>query len=110
MRSGSWSVTARPAPGGTFRHSGVYGIPASTRGIAEEQHVGSEVHNDKGTPGYTGPCPPKGNGVHHYHFKLFALGVDKLDLGPTAKVADVENAAAPQALAKGELIGTYERK
>lgn len=97
------------APGGTFRHWGVYDIPASTRGIAEGQHVGTEVKNDKGTIGYTGPCPPKGNGVHHYHFKLFALGVEKLGLKPDAKVIDVENAAASQALAQGELIGTYER-
>jgi Raf kinase inhibitor-like YbhB/YbcL family protein len=98
------------APRGTFRHWGVYDIPASARGVAEGQHVGTEVHNDGGKPGYTGPCPPHGNGVHHYHFKLFALGVDKLGLKPDAKVVDVENAASGQALAQGELIGTYERK
>jgi Raf kinase inhibitor-like YbhB/YbcL family protein len=98
------------APGGTFHHWGVYDIPASTRGIAEGEHIGSEVRNDKGTPGYTGPCPPPGNGLHHYHFKLFALGTDKLGLKTDAKIVDVENAAAPKALAKGELIGTYERK
>ena len=23
--------------------------------------------------GYTGPMPPPGHGVHHYHFQLFAL-------------------------------------
>ena len=98
------------APRGTFRHWGVHDIPASTRGIAEGQHVGTEVDNDGGKPGYTGPCPPHGNGLHHYHFKLFALGVDKLALGANAKVADVENAAQKHALAQGELIGTYERK
>jgi len=98
------------APSGTFRHWGVYDIPASARGIAAGQHVGTEVNNDGGKPGYTGPCPPKGNGVHHYHFKLFALGVDRLALGSNAKVADVENAASQHAIAQGELIGTYERK
>lgn len=98
------------APGGTFHHWGVYQIPASARGIAAGQHVGTEVDNDGGKPGYTGPCPPKGNGVHHYHFKLFALGVAKLGLKPDAKVADVETAASAHAIAQGELIGTYERK
>ena len=98
------------APKGTFRHWGVYDIPASARGIAAGQHIGTEVNNDGGQPGYTGPCPPKGHGVHHYHFKLFALGVDKLALKSGAKVADVENAASPHAIAQGELIGTYERK
>ena len=98
------------APNGTFRHWGVYDIPASARGIAAGQHVGSEVNNDGGKPGYTGPCPPRGNGVHHYHFKLFALDSDKLALNAAAKVADVENAASAHAIAQGELIGTYERK
>jgi phosphatidylethanolamine-binding protein (PEBP) family uncharacterized protein len=41
---------------------------------------------------------------------LFALDVDRLDLGVDAKVIDVENAASKHALAQGELIGTYERK
>ena len=98
------------APHGTFRHWGVYDIPMSARGIAAGQHVGTEVDNDGGKPGYTGPCPPRGDGVHHYHFKLFALGVPHLDLQRSAKVADVETAAASHAIAQAQLIGTYERK
>ena len=98
------------APSGTFRHWGAYDIPASARGIGEGKKLGTEVNNDKGTSGYTGPCPPKGNGPHHYHFKLFALDIDKLGLPPNAKVIDVEQAADRHALAHGELVGTYERK
>ena len=98
------------APSGTFRHWGAYDIPASTRSIGAGQRIGTEVDNDGGKPGYTGPCPPKGNGVHHYHFKLFALDVDRLNLAADAKVADVENEASKHALAQGELIGTFERK
>ena len=98
------------APSGTFRHWGVYDIPAAARGVGEGKKLGTEVTNDKGTPGYTGPCPPKGNGPHHYHFKLFALDTDKLSLAPGAKVVDVEQAAAKHALAQAELVGTYERK
>lgn len=98
------------AAGGTFRHWGVFDIPASTRGIGEGQHVGTEVNNDGGKPGYTGPCPPRGSGVHHYHFKLFALGTGKLGLKPDAKVVDIENAASAHVIGQGELIGTYERK
>jgi len=98
------------APSGTFRHWGAYDIPASTRSIASGQRVGTEVNNDKGTPGYTGPCPPKGHGVHHYHFRLFALDVDRLALSPNPKVADVENEASKHAIAQGELIGTFERR
>ncbi|MGE5562698.1 MAG: YbhB/YbcL family Raf kinase inhibitor-like protein [Bacillota bacterium] len=98
------------APGGTFRHWGVFDIPASTRSIGGGQRTGTEVTNDFGKPGYGGPCPPPGHGPHHYHFKLFALDTDKLGLPPTAKVADVEKAARQHAIAEGELVGTYERK
>ncbi|HEU4696767.1 MAG TPA: YbhB/YbcL family Raf kinase inhibitor-like protein [Sphingomicrobium sp.] len=98
------------APSGTFRHWGVFNIPASARSIGGGERVGTEVTNDFGKPGYGGPCPPKGHGVHHYHFKLFALDVDKLGLSAGAKVEDVEDAARTHALAQGELVGTYERK
>ena len=98
------------APSGTFRHWGVFDIPASARSIGGGQEVGSEVTNDFGKPGYGGPCPPKGHGPHHYHFKLFALDTDNLSLSTNAKIADVENAARQHALAQGELVGTYERR
>jgi Raf kinase inhibitor-like YbhB/YbcL family protein len=97
------------APNGTFRHWGVYDIPASARSLGGGQHPGTEVTNDFGKPGYGGPCPPRGHGPHHYHFKLFALDTGKLGLPTGAKVADVENAARQHAIAQGELIGTYER-
>jgi Raf kinase inhibitor-like YbhB/YbcL family protein len=98
------------APSGTFRHWGVLDIPASARSIGGGQRIGTEVTNDFGKPGYGGPCPPKGHGPHHYHFKLFALNIERLDLGSNAKVADAENAAHRHAIAQGELIGTYERR
>lgn len=98
------------APSGTFRHWGVFDIPASARSIGGGQKVGTEVANDFGKPGYGGPCPPKGHGPHHYHFKLFALDVDKLNVATGAKVVDVENGATKHAIAQGELVGTYERK
>ena len=98
------------APSGTFRHWGVYDIPASARSIGGSQKAGTEVANDFGKPGYGGPCPPNGHGPHHYHFKLFALGVDKLDLPGAAKIADVETEATRHVIAQGELIGTYERR
>jgi len=98
------------APSGTFRHWGVFDIPASARAIGDGKRIGTEVTNDFGKPGYGGPCPPKGHGPHHYHFKLFALDTERLGVSPGAKVADVENAARSHAIAEGELVGTYERK
>jgi hypothetical protein len=98
------------APSGTFRHWGVFDIPASARSIGGGRRAGTEVSNDFGKPGYGGPCPPKGHGPHHYHFKLFALDVDRLGLDADAKVADVEREADRHAVARGELVGTYERR
>lgn len=98
------------APSGTFRHWGVHDIPASARSLGGAQRIGTEVTNDFGKPGYGGPCPPKGHGWHHYHFKLFALDVDRLDVPANAKVVDVEDAARQHAIAQGELVGTYERR
>jgi Raf kinase inhibitor-like YbhB/YbcL family protein len=98
------------APNGTFRHWGVYDIPASARALGGNQRVGTEVSNDFGKVGYGGPCPPKGHGPHHYHFKLFALDVEQLDVGSGAKVADVEQAASRHVIGQGELVGIYERR
>lgn len=98
------------APGGTFRHWGAYDIPAGTRSLAAGQPAGSQALNDFGTRGYGGPCPPKGDQAHHYHFKLYALDVDTLGLSAGAKVSDVEKAAKPHTVARGDLIGIYERR
>ena len=98
------------APSGTFSHWGVFDIPSSARSVGGGERIGTEVSNDFGKPGYGGPCPPKGNGPHHYHFKLFALDVGSLALNAQSHVSDVEREAEKHALAKGELIGTYERR
>ena len=98
------------APSGTFRHWGVFDIPASVHSIGGGQRVGTEVTNDFGKPGYGGPCPPKGHGAHHYHFKLFALNVDRLGLDSNAKIADVEREAEKHLVGRAELVGTYERR
>jgi Raf kinase inhibitor-like YbhB/YbcL family protein len=98
------------APSGTFRHWGVFDIPASARSIGDGKRIGTEVTNDFGKSGYGGPSPPTGHGPHHYHFRLIALNTEKLGLSPDAKVKDVEDAAQKHAIAEGELIGIYERK
>jgi Raf kinase inhibitor-like YbhB/YbcL family protein len=98
------------APSGTFRHWGVFDIPPSARSIGGDARIGTEVSNDFGKPGYGGPCPPKGNGPHHYHFKLFALDVASLGLKVQSHVSDVEQEAGKHSVAKGELVGTYERR
>jgi len=65
--------------------------------------------NDFGKPGYSGPCPPKGHGVHHYHFGLLAISRPALDLTASATALDVLKAAQPYVIERTELVGTYHR-
>ena len=64
---------------------------------------------DIGSPGYTGPCPPKGDKPHHYHFQLFAVDVDKLDADENATPAYVGFNLHFHTLAKAEMIGVWSR-
>ncbi len=59
--------------------------------------------------GYNGPMPPPGHGVHHYHFKLYALDT-MLDLPSKSTKKQLEAVMKGHILAQTELIGTYERR
>lgn len=58
--------------------------------------------------GYDGPCPPfNDERVHNYHFRVYALSTEKLDLPEFFQAAEVLKAIEPFTLAKGEIVGTY---
>lgn len=58
--------------------------------------------------GYDGPCPPwNDEALHHYHFKLFALDVERLPVDAKFTGADLLEAMQGHVLAQAELIGTY---
>lgn len=65
--------------------------------------------NSFGKIGYGGPMPPPGHGVHHYHFKLYALN-KALQLQPGIEKKALLSAMKGAIIAEGELVGTYERK
>ena len=97
-------------PGG-FVHWVLMDIPAKTTELAEGYQVGSiGVAGSTGMrrPGYMGPCPP--TGVHHYHFKLYALDVETLGLAQGASRAEVEKASAGHVLATAETVGLYQKQ
>jgi Raf kinase inhibitor-like YbhB/YbcL family protein len=98
------------APGGTYTHWAVYGIdPGVRRFEAGKAPRGAEQgENSFGDDRYGGPCPPKGDDAHHYVFNLYALRAD-LNLDPGAKPDDVRAAIKKQAVARGQLIGTFKR-
>jgi Raf kinase inhibitor-like YbhB/YbcL family protein len=103
------------APSGVFRHWAVYDIPAASHGLdagysANRPAAGlHEARNDFGKAGYGGPCPPKGGGTHHYHFRLLAISRPTLDLKAPAAPLDVLKAAEAFAIQRAELVATYRR-
>lgn len=96
------------APQRTWVHWIVTGIPPTTTSLPaggplpEGAVVGT---NDWGKRAWGGPSPPTGR--HRYYFKVYALdipirapGISKLELLAAMK---------GHVLARGELVGTYER-
>lgn len=60
----------------------------------------------RGTTGWYGPRPPKGDKPHHYHFQVLALD-RPLDLPLGATRDQLLAASAGHVLATGDLVGTY---
>ena len=58
--------------------------------------------------GYDGPCPPWNDSiVHHYHFTLYALRLERCPVGDKFTGADVLKAIADHVLAEARITGTY---
>jgi len=121
-RSFAVTVYDPDAPTGSgWWHWVVFNIPASTTKL--DQGVGDasgarlpagavQSRTDYGAPGYGGPCPPKGPSLkkpHRYIFTVFALKVDKLDLGPDSSGALVGYMLNANALGKATFTGRYGR-
>ena len=97
------------APLKTWLHWLVWNIEPSVSLIEEGQAPENAAQgiNDFGSHSYGGPCPP--SGIHHYHFKLYALDI-KLSLDPSVARAKVETAMQNHILDKAELVGLYQRQ
>jgi len=91
-------------------HWVLYGLSASLAGLKEgDSGGGLSGPTDFGRPGYGGPMPPKGHGVHRYFFRLYALDAP-LGAKPGLTKEKLLAAMKGHILGEGELIGTYERK
>ncbi len=107
-----------PTGGAGFWHWVVYDIPAHVTGLPQGAGDGKgaglpagakQVSTDFGTPGYGGPCPPRGDKPHHYNFTIYALKVDKLALPPHATASVAGFIINANSLGKAGLTGTYGR-
>ena len=104
----------RPEP---WVHWVLYKLPPKTTGLPEGVPAKEKLTEPAGalhgknswnTIGYRGPLPPPGHGVHHYHFKLYALKAE-LDAKAGLTKDELLKKIKGQVLAEGELIGTYQR-
>ena len=97
------------APGGDFVHWIVFNIPVDKDGLEENAKVNDIADlgkTDSGRPGYGGPCPP--SGIHHYHFKVYALD-QVIDAGKTIDKYLLLEKMEGHILAQGEIVGLYKR-
>lgn len=106
------------APGGTFVHWLVIGLPPEPGRIPSKAKGVFELDNTGGTRGWTPPCPPAG-ATHHYRFTVYALNdyvcADNGDQAGTAGCSPpAANDALSQirgtAIAKGTVVGTYRKQ
>lgn len=86
-----------------------YGPPGSVQGL--NSYTGW-FEGDKDMAGeylgYDGPCPPWNDSiVHHYHFRVYALGIENLNLADGFTLEELRIAMAGHVLAEAEVMGTY---
>jgi Raf kinase inhibitor-like YbhB/YbcL family protein len=120
-RTRSFAITCLDpdAPSGSgWWHWAVANIPVSVTSL--ESGAGSAggpalpdgvivLRNEDGTRGFIGAAPPRGTGVHRYHFVVHALDVPSLDLDPDATSAVLGARCFFHALARGILTPTATR-
>ena len=83
---------------------GIQGINSYTDWFAGDDDMGGTYG------GYDGPCPPwNDERLPHYHFTLYALDTDDLDLDDSGDFTapDVIDAMKGHVLAETSLVGTY---
>ena len=105
----------RPQP---WVHWLIYKIPADATGLPEGVSPSERIPQPPGAiqgrnswdrTGWGGPAPPKGHGVHHYIFRLYALD-SPVTLAPGVTKDRFLAAIKDHVLADQTLTGTYERK
>jgi Raf kinase inhibitor-like YbhB/YbcL family protein len=92
------------APGGTYIHWIVTGIPVSATSVSEGQAPGTVLPGSNGRAVYKGPCPP--GGMHHYHFIVYALPGP---IKPSGDAKAIHQQIKGAAITSGETVGIWGR-
>jgi Raf kinase inhibitor-like YbhB/YbcL family protein len=92
-----------------WSHWVVVGLPATVNSLpsgAQSLPGGAKVIvSNFGDAAYAGPCPPKGTGVHHYQFTIWALPTATISLAPDEKATTLTALLSKHALDRASLIG-----
>ena len=98
------------AANGTYGyiHWVLYNIPASVTELAENCQDYTSGISDFGRPGYGGPMPPNGHGIHHYYFWILALK-EGTDLPAGLTMMQLLQRIEPLVIGMNRLVGTYQR-
>jgi Raf kinase inhibitor-like YbhB/YbcL family protein len=114
-KSFALTVLDLDAPGGGFWHWVVFGMPATTDGLAKGAGdprtptlpAGAmEARNDFGQSGYGGPCPPRGE-THRYQATIHALDTDRIGADAGASAAVVASSLRTHTLAKASITARF---
>ena len=93
-----WIVVDLP-PAMTMLARGATSLPLGARAVT----------SNFGDAFYDGPCPPKGSGIHHYRFTLWAMPNAKTTIAGDSPASAVAAMLDKSALASGSLTGWVER-
>lgn len=103
------------APSKTWVHWVVFNVPSRVNAFPEGISASSLAEmgallgkNDFNRLEWGGACPPKGHGVHHYFFTVYALDT-LLDLPEGSSRDQIDKAMEGHIVAQGKLMGTYSR-
>lgn len=100
------------APGGTFAHFVAFNLTPGERALTgaltptTPSPYGLTARNSGGTIGFAPICPPAG--VHHYRVQVTALDTT-LARPIGANASDVASAIEGHVIARGTLVGTYQK-
>lgn len=104
-------VSDPDAPGGTFYHAVLWNIGPNSE-MPEAEIPSGDVKfgtNDGDTFVWFGPCPPEGDGPHHYVFTLYALDSLLENLEDHATAQQLLTAMEGHILETDTVTGLYER-
>ncbi|MDP9090262.1 MAG: YbhB/YbcL family Raf kinase inhibitor-like protein [Pseudomonadota bacterium] len=92
-----------------WSHWVLFGLPASVRslprGAKSLPSSGIAIVSNFGDAAYAGPCPPKGTGIHHYEFTIWALPTLEVALAADEKATTLTALLSKTSLDRASLVG-----